>query len=247
MAAIIDIGEAMLEVSGEVSRVETSLTLLARAYGYTRINAYSTLLSIIVSAEDCNGRVITHTRRITRTRTDLHRLEQLNALSRRLCAEPAPVEDIAAALEAIRSGPRYPAWLMCLLYFIIPMNMSLFFGATFGESLASSACGVVLWNMNRLGMRLQLKPLVHCFLCALTVGLCATILVAFFPHLAIGKVIIGNIMLLVSGMALTVALRDMINGDTITGLLGFADATLRALLIAIGVALVPMLLGGYLP
>ena len=34
MAAIIDIGEAMLEVSGEVSRVETSLTLLARAYGY---------------------------------------------------------------------------------------------------------------------------------------------------------------------------------------------------------------------
>ena len=134
MAAIIDIGEAMLEVSGEVSRVETSLTLLARAYGYTRINAYSTLLSIIVSAEDCNGRVITHTRRITRTRTDLHRLEQLNALSRRLCAEPAPVEDIAAALEAIRSGPRYPAWLMCLLYFIIPMNMSLFFGATFGES-----------------------------------------------------------------------------------------------------------------
>ncbi len=247
MSAILDIGEAMLEASGEVSRVETSIQLLAQAYGYTQVNVFTIIFSIVVSAEDAQGRVVTQTRRITRWNTDMHRLEQLNALSRKLCAEPAPPEDVAAAVAHICSGPHYPSWLMCLLYLVIPLAMSMFFGANLWEGLASSACGLLLWNVERLGTKLRFKPLVHCFFCSLAVGLCATALVTFFPSLRIGKVIIGNIMLLVSGLALTVSLRDMINGDTITGLLGFSDASLRALLIAIGVALVPMLLGGFLP
>lgn len=246
MAAILDIGAAMLEASGEVSRVETSIHLLAEAYGYTHINVFSIIFSIVVSAEDASGRVVTHTRRISRWNTDMHRLEQLNALSRRLCAHPAPPEEVTDAVERILSGPRYPTWLMCALYLVIPLAMSMFFGADLWEGLASSACGVVLWNVERLGTHLRFKPLVQCFFCSVTVGLCASALVALFPSLQIGKVIIGNIMLLISGLALTVSLRDMINGDIITGLLGFSDAILRALLIAIGVALVPMLLGGFL-
>ena len=247
MSAILDIGEAMLEACGEVSRVETSIQLLAQAYGYTHVNVFTIIFSIVVSAQDAEGRVVSHSRRISRWNTDMHRLEQLNALSRRLCAEPAPAEEIIAAVERIRNGPRYPSWLMCVLYLIIPIAMSMFFGANLWEGLASSACGVVLWNVERLGTHLRFKPLVQCFFCSVTVGLCASILVAIFPSLQIGKVIIGNIMLLISGLALTVSLRDMINGDTITGLLGFSYAILRALLIAIGVALVPMLLGGFLP
>lgn len=246
MSAILDIGEAMLEASGEVSRVETSIQLLAQAYGYRRVNVFTILFSIVVSAEDAEGRVITHTRRISRWNTDMYRLEQLNALSRQLCTTPASPEEVTSAVADIRNGLRYPSWLMCLLYLVIPLAMSMFFGGNLWEGLASSACGVVLWNAERLCSQLRFKPLVQCFLCSVAVGLCAVICVAVFPSLRIGKVIIGNIMLLISGMALTVSLRDMINGDIITGLLGFSDAVLRALLIAIGVALVPMLLGGSL-
>ena len=247
MSAILDIGEAMLEASGEVSRVETSIQLLAQAYGYTHVNVFTIIFSIIVSAQDAEGHVVTQTRRIARWNTDMHRLEQLNALSRQLCAHPEPPEEITAAMERIRSGPRYSGRLLCALYPVIALAMSLFFGATLWEGLASAACGMGLWNVERLSIQLRFKSLVQCFFCSVTVGLCATVLVALFPALRIGKVIIGNIMLLISGMALTVSLRDMINGDIITGLLGFSDAILRALIIAIGVALMPMLLGGFLP
>ena len=41
------------------------------------------------------------------------------------------------------------------------------------------------------------------------------------------KIIIGNIMLLIPGIALTTSLRDMINGDTISGLLGLSEAVLK--------------------
>lgn len=51
-------------------------------------------------------------------------------------------------------------------------------------------------------------------------------------------------MLLIPGIALTTSLRDMINGDTISGLLGLSEAVLKALAIAIGFAAVLMRMGG---
>jgi len=56
--------------------------------------------------------------------------------------------------------------------------------------------------------------------------------------------IIGNIMLLIPGIAFTTALRDIINGDTLSGLLGLCEAILRALAVAIGFAVVLLLTGG---
>ena len=244
LSAILDLGEAMLEAGAEVSRVETAISLLARAYGFTRVNAYTTMYSIVVSADDPAGDILTQTRRISRLGNDLHRLEQLNALSRRLCAHPAPAEEMLAAVRDIHDGPRYPRWLQFCLDLVIPLTMSLFFGGRLPDALASSACGAVLWHVERLGNWLEIKSLAHCFFCSLAVGLCATALVWLFPALQLSKVIIGNIMLLISGLALTVSLRDMINGDMITGLLGFSSAVLRAVLIAIGTARAPILLGG---
>ena len=45
---------------------------------------------------------------------------------------------------------------------------------------------------------------------------------------SVDKIIIGNIMLLIPGIALTNSLRDMISGDIISGLLRFLDAILVA-------------------
>ena len=45
---------------------------------------------------------------------------------------------------------------------------------------------------------------------------------------------IGNIMLLIPGIALTNSIRDMFCGDTITGLIRFMESVLLALVIALG-------------
>lgn len=245
LAGILDIGEAMLEAGGEVSRVEKTLSLLCQAYGYTQINTYATRYSIIVTVMDSSRRVVTQTRRPTRWGTDMHRIERLNALSRQLCASTAPPEEIAAALAQIRRTPTYPRWMIFLVYLVAPLSLSLFFGGRLGDALASSLCGAVIWAVEQLGQYLDVKKLVHCFFCAITAGLSTFLVVRLFPTLQLDKVIIGDIMLLVPGLALTTSLRDIINGDEITGLLGFFDAILRAVIIAFGVAL-PTLLGGVL-
>ena len=62
----------------------------------------------------------------------------------------------------------------------------------------------------------------------------------------VNKIIIGNIMLLIPGIALTNSLRDMISGDIMSGMLRFLDAVLVAAAIAAGYILAGQLLGGVL-
>ena len=58
------------------------------------------------------------------------------------------------------------------------------------------------------------------------------------------RAVVGNIMLLIPGLAFTTSLRDMIRGDTISGLLGLSEAVVKALAVAAGFAVVLYGAGG---
>ena len=58
------------------------------------------------------------------------------------------------------------------------------------------------------------------------------------------KVMIGSIMLLIPGINLMNALRDMMCGDIITGILRLAEALMMAVAIAAGFGVAIMLMGG---
>ena len=62
----------------------------------------------------------------------------------------------------------------------------------------------------------------------------------------VNQIIIGNIMLLIPGIALTNSMRDMISGDIMSGMLRFFDAILVAAAIAAGYILAAQLMGGSL-
>ncbi len=55
---------------------------------------------------------------------------------------------------------------------------------------------------------------------------------------------IGNIMLVIPGIQLTNSLRDMINGDMISGLLNMSEALLKAIAVAMGFAIILLFGGG---
>ncbi len=58
------------------------------------------------------------------------------------------------------------------------------------------------------------------------------------------KIMIGNIMLVIPGIQLTNSLRDMINGDMISGLLNMSEALLKAIAVAMGFAIILLFGGG---
>ena len=56
----------------------------------------------------------------------------------------------------------------------------------------------------------------------------------FVEAATMDSIIMGNIMLLIPGLALTTSIRDVITGDTVAGLMGICDALLKAFAIAVG-------------
>ena len=246
LSCFLDMGELLLTSGAEVVRVEDTLTRLCHAYGFTRADVFTITSSIVLTVHCADGRILTQTRRIKLRSTDLDRIAQTNALSRKLCAKPLSVNEVLQSLEDIRQRPQYPAWAQFLAYGIISAAFSLFFGGTYLDAAGACLSGIFLFLMQMLIKPLRINSILQDLIISAVTALAAVLL----TKLGIGhnpaSMTIGNIMLLIPGVAFTTALRDIINGDTISGLLGISEAVIKALAVAIGFAGVLVQIGGAL-
>lgn len=238
MTAIMDVGEMMLTSGAEVNRVEDTLHRMLQAYGCERVDVFTITSSIVVTARTSDGESYTQTRRIQEYVTDMYKIERCNALSRRICKSILSAVELQKEVEEIREEKSYPGWVRLLAYGGISAVFSVFFGGTFGDGAAAFLCGLLLFESIELCNRLKLQRIILTILCSAIVGLGAVCLTKIGLGNSVDKIIIGNIMLLIPGISLTTSLRDMISGDTISGLLGLCEAVVRALAIAVGFALV---------
>ena len=244
LACILDMGELLLTSGAEVMRVEDTLTRLCMVYGFAQADVFTITSSIVLTVRTPEGRALTQTRRIRARDTDLGRVERVNALSRRLCAGPLPPEKFRQAVEEVRNAPAYPDAAQCAMYAVISAAFSAFFGGTLRDAATAAVSGMLLFGALRFCQRLRLNGILQSMLASALAALAVMLMVGFGLGQNPDKIIIGNIMLLIPGIALTTSLRDMINGDTISGLLGLSEAVLKALAIAIGFAAVLMRMGG---
>lgn len=244
LTCALDIGEQMLISGAEVGRVETAIRYICTAYGCSRTDVFTITSSIVVSVEAADGSRATQTRRITGTHTDLTRLHRLNSLSREICTNTPDYEYVRTRLQEICTKPAFPLWLEALASALIGCSFAIFFGGSFIDGLVAAVLGFGLrwttWLLQRAAMNQIFVNVVASFLLSLS----AILLVRNGLGQDVNKIIIGNIMLLIPGIALTNSLRDMISGDIMTGLLRFLDAVLVAAAIAAGYILAAQLLGG---
>lgn len=242
LACILRMGELLLSNGAEAMRVEDTVTRLCRAYGFSDIHIFSIPSSIVLTVKTETGRFLTMTRRVRQRGTDLGCVARVNALSRRLCKTPLPAEQVSTAIAAILPRPM-PLFLHIALYALVSAVFSTFFGGTAWDAVAAAGSGVLL-SFAVLGMqKLRLNEVFSAFACSMLTGTGAAALTACGVGEHLDQILIGNIMLLIPGLAFTASLRDMISGDTISGLLGLCEAVLKALAIAAGFGAALLLFG----
>ncbi len=246
LTCALDIGEQMLLSGAEIGRVEDSIRLICTAYGCRRTDVFTITSSIVVSVQDTDGNYHTQSRRITGGKTDLDRLDRLNSLSRQICANRPNWESVQKELADILAQPVYPFWLEMLASAVIAGSFAVFFGGSWYDGIVAAVLGCMLHitvSILRMARMNQiLTNVVASFLISAAAITATNLGLGHDPN----EIIIGNIMLLIPGIALTNSLRDMISGDIISGLLRFLDAILVAVAIAAGYILAARLLGGAL-
>ncbi|MBE5906163.1 MAG: threonine/serine exporter family protein [Lachnospiraceae bacterium] len=247
LSLILDIGEEMLTCGAEINRVEDSIYRMLTSYGYRKVNVFSIPEYISVSIVDHSGEIITQSRRIYKFSNDFYRLEQLNDLSRRICAKKPNVAELWSHLETVESVPYAKSTsTFAFAHFLGGSCFCIFLGGDLGDGFAAGCVALIFLIMGRISRVQNLNKIFYTALSALLGGLAAII----FGYIGIGqhvdKIMIGDIMLLIPGMALTTSIRDMLCGDLMAGLFRALESIMVAGAIALGYAIPIYLLGGML-
>ncbi len=230
---LLEMGALLLDCGAEVSRVEDTLGRLGKVYGAERTDTF-VIPSMISMSLTFPAETLTETRRINSNgSTDFYRLEKLNALSRECSAQPLPLEELERRVHKIASGQK-PRGVVYFGSALAAGSFALFFGGTRWDALAAAAFALLIcFLQERLG-RTELKQVAFNLVISLLTGLCVGLLTTLIPALHMDKILIGDIMLLIPGLAMTNAVRNMLVGDTISGVIRLAETLIWAAALAGG-------------
>lgn len=225
---MLEMGDLLLDSGAEVSRVEDTLSRMGKAYGAGRMDVFVITSIIIMTMEFAEGEGITETRRIHTTgQTDFYRLEKLNSLSRECCEAPIPLPELRSRLDGIASGHK-PFSMLFLGSVLVGGSFAMFFGGTIWDGLAGALFAAVICLMQEWLGRTEIHTTAFNLLISLAVGLCVGLVTGLIPALHMDKILIGDIMLLIPGLAMTNAVRNMLVGNTISGAVRLAETLIWA-------------------
>lgn len=240
----IDLGHFLLEAGAEIYRVEESIQRILYAYGIKHVDVFAIPNNITVTITMADDTCFTRLRRIYSRGTNYRMVEDLNALSRYICQNRPPVEEIRDALKQIHRRKPYPGWMMLLGYMGVALSFTLFFGGSGDDVMSATVAGAMVWGAIQLMERLHTN--------LFFINLTGSMLVTMFAILTVryglaqhsDSIIIGTLMTLVPGVAFTNALRDIIAGDLMAGIMKAVEALLIALALALGTGVALIVLGG---
>ena len=231
---LLDMGQQLLQSGAEISRVEDTITRMARAYGCLRVDVFVITSIISLSLEFPNERVLTETRRIfSSSDTDFTRLEKLNHISRACCGQPMPVAELRRAVsQAAAEGKNFG--LVLLGSILAAGSFAVFFGGTLWDGLAAAVLGAGVCLLQRLLGKTELSPVGANLLISLITGVVVGLACHALPAIHSDKILIGDIMLLIPGLAMLNSVRNILGGNTISGLVRLTESLIWAAALAGG-------------
>ncbi len=242
LSSAIDLATQILECGGDVNHVEKILLRLCTAYGATRTDVFVITSSIVVTMNR-NDEAFTQTRRINHYSTDFRKLDDLVELAKRLYKTKPPISVVESEIRQVCESSESHPLLEFFGYLLAAGSFAIFFGGNLRDGISAALCGAFVCFFTKKLNRIWTSQLIFYMVCSLCTGLIALLLARLGISSNVDKVMIGTIMLLTPGIALTNALRDLFAGDTISGVLRLLEALIQAGAIACGFAMA-VFLGG---
>lgn len=229
-----DAGYLLITNGAEISRAEESMRRIFHAYGAENgeVFAIPTFISVSVSTPD--GRPITAIRRIPSRQVNMGRVDLANDLCRRVCRTKLDFDTFDREIRRISSLPSIPFILQVVAFALIASSFTLFYGGTPSDAWVAFLCGAVIKPVWRLLEHFHVNQFFIYIAASFVSAAIALVFAHYNAFLNYDKIIIGALMNLVPGIAITDFMRDIIAGDMIAGILRFTESLLVAAAIAIG-------------
>ena len=226
-------GVLMLQSGAEIYRVEETICRICQSYAIDEVNSFVTPTGIMVSIS-YNKETYSLVKRVHVRGVNLHRIEQVNDLSRRISAFHPSFDLIKTELDDISKTPRYSLPVTLISSGFAAGFFSIIFGGTFRDLIAAFFIGAFIKYLCDLFGKMSINDFFVNCICAGTSAAFSILFLNLGFITNIDETIIGAIMILVPGLAITNAIRDTIAGDYLAGITKASEAFMVAVAIAVG-------------
>lgn len=224
-------GRILLENGAETYRVEETIKTIASHFSYN-INSYATLTGIISTIEDKDGSYMTNTLRINKRTMNLDKVHKIYEISKNI--EKYTIDELEEKLNIIENEKGYKYSTNLIAYALSAGSFTLLFGGNIRDFFGSCLIGITIYLYLNFLSPFDINKFFVSGLGGAIISLLGIFLYRFSFILSRDLTIIGSMMLLVPGMALTNALRDIINGDLMAGIARGLEAFFIATSLAVG-------------
>ena len=155
------------------------------------------------------------------------------------------LSELKEKIALVSQAPAFPMWLQVLGAAVLSATLMVLFMDNYDwvDFPGAALVGAVgFWSYYEFKKYTKIRFLSE-LIAAMVMGTLAVLLNHFNPQMITDNILIGALMTLVPGLAITNALRDLFMGDLLSGIMRMCEAVLTALALGGGVALVLKFIG----
>ena len=238
LALALGIGAGLLSCGASVSRVEMAVKLICLSCGAKEVNVMALPSVINCSIRLADGSEVSQMKRNCEVTNNFRRMEMYNQLSRDVCAKKLTAEEAELELEHIAVDRGYSLPVSVLSGGLVAGIFTVYFGGALIDSIPSFIVGCLMMYVNILLSRRDFNSYARTFVLSLLGGalsiLLSRLFIVFGAHCSVSMVSIGTIMVVVPGLLICNAVRDMFSGDIYSGSFELLNGLLTILAIAAG-------------
>ncbi len=228
-----EIGYQLAMSGAETFRVEETITRIFAAY-HIQAEVFAIPNCLIISLETDTQKPLTRMRRIGHHGTDLDAVERYNDLSRRICSErPGPATAAQWFANTQKDVQKYPLWMQILGAVFCAAGFILVYGGSYTDAVCAIFCGLAAGLIGQLFGKWKVNAFFSTIASAFAIAFLANLYGILGFATNTDGIIISSLMILVPGLLFTNALRDIIYGDTNSGI----NRIVQVLLIGVAIAL----------
>ncbi len=247
----VSIGEELLKSGGEIYRVQETVERIMQAYGVDDCNVFVITNGIFATVHENQTDAGSMVRNVPIGEVNLEKVARMNQLSREICEGNYSPEEALEQLRQCRCAPVTPDFIRIFACGIGSAGFCYLLGGHPFDSVMSFFLGVLLQAFLLAAEKRHTSKFLTSILGSAMVTIGGLICYVAGWGIQFDRIIIGGIILLMPGVSLVTAIRDLFNGDYLSGSIRLIDALLTGMCIAIGVGAAvktfQLLGGGMLP
>ena len=232
----VELSSRMVVSGANLERVQIALMRITHAYEMKDVCIQLLSNYISLSARTKNGAYIIRQAHIPPADNNLQRLKQLNRLSYRVTAEKPDLKTLFLLLEEASRSAVYPKWVVMIAQLVSMACVCMMFGGGPGEVVCTVFVIAILQQVMNLLSQPGLDQVVVNAITMFTATLFAYLFSTDFG-IDLPTVVITAIIMLIPGIPLVNAVRNLLCGNEMNGILQILKVIVETMALSSGIVL----------